>query len=418
MRTATIWRKLLGVDPDTVIEHLEMQGGALLAHVRPRQRVRLRCPHCEQICPRYDQGGGERRWRTLDLGTVMAFLVGPAIRVRCPEHGVVVAAVAWARHGARFTRAFDDQVAWLANGASKSTVCELMRISWRTVGRIISRVSAEFDEEATFDRLRRIGIDEISHRKGQRYLVVVTDHDTKQVVWAAPGRSKETVEAFFDRLGPERCARIEVVTADGASWIRGPVMARCPEAKLCLDPFHVVQWATDALDSVRRETWNAARRAGQKAVADELKGARFALWKNPEDLTANQKRRLADIRKSNRGLYLAYLLKEQLRRVFRLDAERALRLLDHWLRWARRSRLKPFVKLAETITRWKEELRASLRLRASNGLAESVNTRIRLILRRAFGFHTAEAAIALVMLGLGGRCPSLPGERSVSLPWR
>lgn len=395
-----------------------MEDGALIAHVRPRRRVRLRCPHCNSRCRGYDQGGGERRWRTLDLGTTMAFLVGSAPRVRCAEHGVVVAAIPWARHASRFTRAFEDQVAWLATESSKSAVCELMRVAWRTVGRIIARVSAEFDDEAALDGLRRIGIDEISHRKGQRYLVVVTDHDTRQVVWVKEGHSKDTVLAFFDRLGPARCARIEMVTADGAQWIRGPVRERCPQAKLCMDPFHVVQWATKALDDVRRETWNAARRGGQKAVAKELKGARYALWKNPEDLTENQKGRLADIRKTNRGLYLAYLLKEQLRRVFHLDTDRALRLLDHWLRWARRSRLEPFIKLARTITEWRDEIRASLSMRASNAGAESVNTRIRLILRRAFGFHSAEAAIALVMLSLGGRCPSLPGKRHVALPWR
>lgn len=348
----------------------------------------------------------------------MAFLVGSAPRVRCSKHGVVVAAIPWARHGAGFTRAFENQVAWLAKESSKSAVCELMRVAWRTVGRIIARVSAEFDEESALDNLRRIGIDEISHRKGQRYIVVVTDHDTGRVVWAKEGHSKETVRAFFDRLGPERCARIEVVTADGAQWIRGPVLERCPQAKLCMDPFHVVQWATDALDAVRRETWNTARRSGQKAVAEGVKGARYALWKNPEDLTDNQKSRLADIRKTNRRLYLAYLLKEQLRRVFYLDVDRALRLLDHWLRWARRSRLKPFIKVARSIAQWRDEIRASLSLRASNAGAESVNTRIRLILRRAFGFHTAEAAIALVMLSLGGRCPPLPGNRRVALPWR
>lgn len=149
-----------------------------------------------------------------------------------------------------------------------------------------------------------------------------------------------------------------------------------------------------------------------------MKGACYSLWKNPEDLTEKQKARLADIRKTNRPLYVAYLLKEQLRRVFRLDTERALRLLDHWLRWARRSRLKPFVKVAQSITRWRDEIRASLSLGASNAGAESVNTRIRLVLRRDFGFHSADAAIALVMLSLGGRCPALPGNREVALPWR
>src|SRR3972149_1448184 len=104
----------------------------------------------------------------------------------------------------------------------------------------------------------------------------------------APGRDRKALRRFFDLLGEERCAKIELVSADGADWIAEVVNERCPNAALCLDPFHVVQWATAALDEVRREVWNAARRAGQKAEAKALKGARFVLWRNPQDLSGRQ----------------------------------------------------------------------------------------------------------------------------------
>jgi transposase len=186
-----------------------------------------------------------------------------------------VAAVPWARHGAGHTLAFDDTVAWLAAHTSKSAVVSLMRLAWRTVGAIVGRVVA--DAVATSDRLaglRRIGIDEISHRKGHRYITVVVDHDTGRLVWAAEGRSEATLEGFFDELGTERSMAIELVSADGAEWIERVVRRRCPDAVLCTDPFHVVGWATWALDLVRREVWNAARRAGEAALANDLKGAR------------------------------------------------------------------------------------------------------------------------------------------------
>jgi transposase len=108
-------------------------------------------------------------------------------------------------------------VAWLATNTSKSAVCELMRIGWRTVGRIIKRVVGAFDGFDPLDGLRRIGIDEISHRKGHRYITVVVDHDSGRLVWAAPGRDKATVHAFFDALGPDRTAALQAVTADAAS---------------------------------------------------------------------------------------------------------------------------------------------------------------------------------------------------------
>jgi transposase len=227
-------------------------------------------------------GAGRRRWRTLDLGTTTALLEADAPRVQCPEHGVVVAAVPWARHGAGFTRDFEEQVAWLACHTSKSAVTELVRIAWRTIGAIITRVVAERGAARDpLDGLRRIGIDEVSHRKGQRYLTVVVDHDSGRLVWAKAGRDEATVEAFFDDLGADRAAAIRLVSTDAGSWITNVVDRRAPNAIRCMDPFHVVQWVTDALDEVRREVWNDARRNGQRALATQLKGARYALWKNP-----------------------------------------------------------------------------------------------------------------------------------------
>jgi len=179
---------------------------------------------------------------------------------------------------------------------------------------------------------------------------------------------------------------------------------------LCLDPFHVVRWATDALDEVRRQTWNAARRSGQPALARELKGARFALWKNPEHLTVRQRGKLARVADVNRHLYKAYLLKEELRLVFKLKGVRAVALLDAWLSWARRCQIPAFVKLARSITDHRAGIQATLLHGLSNGLVESVNTKLRLLTRIAFGFRSPEALIALAMLALGGLCPPLPGR--------
>jgi transposase len=175
-----------------------------------------------------------------------------------------------------------------------------------------------------------------------------------------------------------------------------------------VDPFHVIGLATDALDEIRREVWNEARRAGHRALAKELKGARYALWKNPENLTERQAAKLSDIQNTNRPLYRAYLLKEQLRQIYRLPPTAAVALLDGWIRWARRSRLAPFVKLARTITEQRAGITAAIHHRLSNARVEAINTQIRLITRRAFGFHSPDALIALAMLSLASLCPSLP----------
>jgi transposase len=152
------------------------------------------------------------------------------------------------------------------------------------------------------------------------------------------------------------------------------------------------------------------RRAGQAEHARELKGARFALWKNPEKLTGRQRAKLASIQQTNEPLYRAYLLKEQLRQIYRLPAAQAIALLERWLAWARRCRLPSFVRLARTITEQRPGIVAAIEHGLSNARIEQANTRIRLITRRAFGFHSPDALIALAMLTLGGLCPSLPGR--------
>ena len=283
MRRGSVWKKLLGLQR-AVVEDVELTDtGALVVSVRSIARERDRCPHCRRRCPGYDLGDGRRRWRALDVGTTFAYLEAAAPRVNCRRHDVVVAAVPWARHDSRFTRSFEDQVAWLACRCSKTAVSELMRVAWRSVRGILERVADEARRNVDLlDGLKRIGIDEISHRKGQRYLTIVVDHHTGRLVWAAAGRDRKTVLAFFDALGEERCKQIELVSCDMASWIAGPVAERCPGAVRCVHPFHVIQLATDALDAVRREVWNEARRQGNMELARDLKGARFAVWKNPE----------------------------------------------------------------------------------------------------------------------------------------
>jgi transposase len=409
VRSTRVWARLLGLRR-VVVESVRMGSeGELVVAVRPVWRERDRCGICRRRSPGFDLGEGRRRWRALDLGTTLAFVEADAPRVTCRRHGVVVCAVPWARHNARFTRAFEDQAAWLAVHCSKTAVAELMRVAWRTVGAICARVAAEAERDVDLlAGLRRIGIDEISHRTGQRYLTVVVCHDSGRLVWAAAGRDRQTVERFFDQLGEDRCKQIELVSCDMASWIAGPVADRLPNAVRCIDPFHVIQLATDALDDVRREVWNQARRAGQDQLARRLKGARYALWKNPENLTGRQQAKLAMIQQTNRRLYRAYLLKEQLRQIYRLEPGPAITLLDGWIAWARRCRLPSFVKLAKTITAQRPGIVAAIEHGLSNARVEAINTQIRLITRRAFGFHSADALIALAMLTLADLCPPLP----------
>ncbi len=403
MRSARVWQRLLGVER-TVVEQVEFdtETDTLVAHVRPRAGAWQRCGRCGRRGSWYDRGDGRRRWRTLDLGVVQAWLEGDAPRVDCPVHGPTVMGVPWARHGAGHTYVFDDQVAWLAVRTSKSAVEALMRIAWRTVGAIVARVAA--DAQVGVDRwanLRRIGIDEISYKRGHKYLTVVVDHDTGYLIWAAPGRDKKTLRQFFTALGTERCEQITHVSADGAD--------------------HVVAWATEALDQVRRDAWNAARGGKGRSTEESkaLKKARWALWKKPEDLTEAQQAKLNWIARTHPRVHRAWALKEGLRMVFTLARQgvksAAKHALHRWLSWARRCRIPAFVDLARRVGAHLDAIHVSIDHDLSNGLIESVNTKLRLLTRMAFGYADPHALIGLGMLALGGLCPPLPGRTTTAL---
>jgi transposase len=383
-----------------------------VARVRVKAGAARRCSRCQRRCPGYDTSRDPRRWRGLDLGTTPVFLQAITTRVSCPEHGVVVAAVPWARPGSRFTTAFEDTAAWLVCHATLSVVAVLLRVAWRSVADIVTRVVA--DRAARTDRLaglRRIGIDEISYRKGQRYLLVVVDHDSGRLVWAGRNRNATTLHRFFDDLGADRAGQLTHVSADGAQWIHDTVAARSPGAVLCLDAFHVVAWASEALDQVRRAMIARLRAGGHHDEATALKGSRWALLKNPPNLTGHQRTTLAGIAQANGGLYRAYLLKEQLRAIFQAVALADARaLLGGWIAWAQRCRLEPFVKLAKTIKKYRVLILNAVAHGLSNARTEATNTHLRLLTRRAYGYHSPEALIAMADLTRGGLCPPLPGR--------
>ncbi len=363
MRVTSVLRKLLGLGREVVITGWELQEGTRSRlEVRVRVKVRRgRCGRCQTKAPWYDQGGGQRRWRHVDVGFATCELVGPARRVDCPACGPTVAAVPWARHDSAFTRAFEDLVVHDAIVGNKQAAAERYGISWRAVNHACVRVATEaLGRLDLLDGLIAVAIDEVKYKKGQRYLTVVCDHVTGRVIWAAKGRTKAVVGQFFDALGDERAARLHFVSCDGAEWIRTVVATRAPHATVCLDTFHVIGWATDALDEVRRGEWNALRRSGGAQAAKALKGLRFLLLRNWENLTGAQRSVIRQLDGVNRRLLRAWQLKEELREILQLPLLAARRALDDWLAYASRSQLTPFVKLARTIRAYRASIDATI----------------------------------------------------------
>ena len=444
--TSTLCKSILNVK-DIVVENTELFVDAqgvkhLRIYARPKKSQQFRCPFCGRRCAGYDHMNTHREWRSLDFAGIIVTICAYSPRICCPEHGIVTADVPWAFHHSYFTKSFEYTAAWMTEQTSKSAVSQYMRVTWDTVGRIISRVrnKIEPDPHRRLDHLEQIGIDETSYRKGHRYITVVVNHANNNVVWVHKGFGKTVLTEFMKSLTQEQRESIKVVTGDGARWITECVHQYLPNCTRCIDSFHVVSWAMEALDTVRRQSWRTAlkevfneygthkrhhgrpRKAEQQTAeakarenAKVIKGAAYVLGKSPEHLTETQTEKLEIIQLSDNKLYRAYQLKEKLRLLLKMtDVEKAEIELHDWVMWARRCRIPEFVELQRKIMRHKDQILNTIRMRISNARVESINNKIKLIIRRSFGFRNIENMMDLILLicsDLKIQLPNRPQEQ-------
>jgi transposase len=471
MRVTAAFSRLLHL-PEVWVQKVRFEPDRVIVWVALR-RKRLCCPKCSYwTMARENKQHHDSVWRAVDLGVWRIEIRCRLRRLRCPEHGAHVEGVPFARDGARFTRDFEDVVAWLATKTDRTAICRLMRIDWETVGRIIDRVGEEKLPADRLDELFEISIDEVAWRKGHEYLTLIGDHRKGCVVWGCDGKGQAAADRFFKALDPApvasspppdrpsgrakqpspppepaimvpfgpcptvpagegiqgawlpdgielhpallaRAAKLRAVSMDMTGGYAKSVLKHAPQATIAIDNYHVVAVATKALDEVRREHWNELRQAGDTAQAKQFKQDRWALLKNPEDLTDRQAATLAALQTAGGKVPRAWAHKETVREIFKsgLTVAAVAKLIDRLLARLSRSRLKPFVRLGRTIRKHREGILAARRLGLSNARAEALNNKVKLIIRRAYGFHSARAALALILLACGPVTLTLPHDR-------
>lgn len=455
MRVSTAFSRLLCL-PGVWVRSVRFEADGVVVTVALRSG-RLQCPKCSYSTPhRESRQHHDSVWRHLDLGVWCLQVRARLRRLRCPEHGALVEGVPFARSGARFTRDFENLVAWLATKTDKTATCRLARIDWQTIGRVIERVGAEhLGAQDRLNELFEISIDEVAWRKGHRYLTLVGDHRRRCVVWGCEGKGQAAADEFFaelDRELPasvpepdppepaevqaqpadppdhdndaddserhvgERAAKLRAVSMDMGEGYARSVREHAPQAVICIDNFHVVQLATRALDEVRREHWNLLRTTGDRDGAKAFKDSRWSLLKNPADLTERQIDTLAALHTAGGKVPRAWAMKEMVRAIFApdLSVDTVDELIDRLLARLSRSRLKPFVRLGRTIRKHRPGILAARRHKLSNARAEAMNNKVKLIVRRAYGFHSANAALALVHLTCGPITLTLPHKRPLT----
>ncbi|QZS54691.1 ISL3 family transposase [Rhodococcus opacus] len=407
MRVSTAFNRLLKI-PGASVSAVSITDTDVEVELRLRAR-RLECPCGHTSSATYDRS--TRRWRHLDLGTHRLWLVYEIRRIDCPHCGVRTEHVPWARPTARHTRDFEDTVLWLAARTDRTSVSTLMRCAWETVTAIINRTVDELLDTRRLDRLYRIGVDEICYRHPHKYLTVVGDHDTKTVVHIEPGRSTESLAAFYEQQHESDLDSIESVSMDGSKAYRVATEEHVPNARICFDPFHVMQWVNRALDRVFADASSANRRRIELSSGSWRK-VRIALRTGAERLTDQRRALLDTLTDQDQQVGHAWRLKEQMRDLFRVvKPSRAKRHLRTWIDDAAHSGIPAFTMLAQQIDKHYDGIIAAVELGISNGLIEGINSKIRLINARGYGHHSARTLTSMIYLNLGGIDPKLPTQR-------
>ena len=394
MRSTTLLNTVLGIKY-TRVTGAEFTQDGLVCDVEPTTEI-PRCGGCgRQVRKVYDQRK-PRLWRHLDLAGMSLELRYAPRRLRCPSCGVTTEMVPWADPMSWFTHAFEQTVGYLAQESSKTVVSTMMRVAWATVGAIIGRVVERMLPHDRLAGLTHIGVDELSYRKHHKYVTIVVDHKTGRVVWAREGKNADTLRSFFEELGKERSALIQAVTIDMSQAYISAVSESAPNAQIIFDRFHVQRLVQDALDEVRRAEVRTLEEPKERSA---LKNTRFALLKNPWNLTDIEKTKLTELPKMNKRLYSAYLLKESFAAILdRRQPNVVLMKLKEWISWATHSGLKPFAKVARTIAKHLDGIVAYVATGLSNARSEGTNGKVRTITRRSYGLHGASALIALIHL--------------------
>jgi transposase len=407
VRAAGVLNRLLGFK-GTVVDGVDFADGVMLVRLRLRSKM-LVCPCGRASRARYDTS--RRRWRHVNFGRWRVVIEAQIRRVDCRWcQRVRTEWMPWARPGARHTRDFEDMAGWLVRKMSKAGVASLLGTTWETVDALVRRLVGEHLDTARLDGIYRIGVDEIAYRKGRKFLTVVADHDTGRVVFVGEGRTQHVFGEFLQSLGEAGRERIEAVSMDMTPIYRKATIAHVPHAKVCLDPFHVIKWASEALDLAYLGTSSLAAPIAVDGLthAQTWQKVRGALRLPVEKHDPQRAAVIEQLRRKHPRLHRAWRLKEALRDLYRIPAEQTGDHLRRWIKRALHSGINAFITLARRLRRHRSGILNAIQLALSNSLLESINAGIRLIQRRAHGYADLDNLIEMIHLSHGGIPAPLP----------
>jgi len=401
MDERSLYSCVLGLTEPWTVETvaLDEARGRVDVHVVYEDEGSFLCPECGGPASRHD--ARRRIWRHLDTCQYQTFVTAEIPRVECAEHGVRQLPVPWSEPGSRFTALFEMVVLGWLREASISAVARRMGLSWDQVDGILTRAVRRGLGRRSLAGLRALGVDEVSARRGHRYLTVVSDHATGRVVHVATGRAKKALTSFYAKLTPRQRAALEVITMDmwEAYIVATSEWIPAAERKIAFDKFHVAQHLGDAVDKVRRAENKALLGEGDRTLV----GTKWLWLRRLTDLSESAAATFEALRSSALNVARAWVHKEIAMGLW--WKRRRDEIVDAWKRWCRgatRSRLSPVVKVARMVRDHLHGIVNAIVHQVSNARAESINSRIQWVKRMANGFRNTERFKNTIYFHLGG----------------
>ncbi len=401
MDEVSLYERILELQPPWFVEAVELneETGAVNVYVAVNDGEPLRCPVCDNIAPRYDKRA--RQWRHLDTCQYQTFVIADVPRVNCPEHGCLLIEVAWAERRSRFTLMFETLIiGWLLD-SSIAAVARHFKLSWNAVDGIMRRAVERGLKRRKRLKIKRIGVDEVSFKKRHDYVTVITNHHG-QVLAVEDDRAKSSLLAFYNQLSRRQKTNIEVVSMDMAPAYVQVTLEEIPDAerKIAFDKFHVARALNEAVDSVRKKEHTELMRLHPH---DGLKGQRFLWLSNSAALDRAQRQRLQALRCIATRTGRAWAIRELAMSLWNYRSRAwAQKAWQNWYQWVSRSRLPALKRVARMIYGNLWGILKAIVLRADNAMAESVNSKIKVLKTKARGFRNRQRFKNAILFHYGG----------------
>lgn len=393
--------ELLGLEPPWQITHVEVlhEQQAVKVHVAHQGGKQLRCPSCGAVCSGYDRRS--RQWRHLDTMDYRTYLVGEVPRVKCPEHGVLSLKVPWAEVRSRFTVKFEALVIDWLKEASVAAVERLLGVSWNAIDGIKQRAVQRGLARRGDCEMQHLCVDETSFKKRHDYVTVVSDHAEGKVLHVAQGRKKQAMSDWYDSLNEEQLSSIASISMDMWPAYINATLEKVPGAdrKIAFDKFHVAKKLSEAVDKVRRQEHRQLLGEG----IEDLKGTKYDWLTGTANMSHRQKLRFKGLRDSSLKTARAWAIKELAMSLWGYVSRTwAHKAWKRWLSWAMRCRLEPVKDAARMVKSHLWGILNAVVLGVSNGPAESLNSRIKMIKVKSRGYRNKERFINDIYFHLGG----------------